>query len=140
MVYMVQMKKYKGVTYGIAYGLVARGIFALDSDLMTLSFIFLVPFVIGLIVAYHHDTITSARKIVPLAMPLYAIIGLIAVTVLMGFEGLICALMALPIFAFMALLGGFIGVRVFYRRKDKLTVSVLILMPFLVAPLENYFG
>lgn len=136
----MQMKKYKGVIYGIVYGLVARGILALDDGLMTLSFMFLVPSVIGLIVAYYHDTVTSAGKIVLLAMPLYAIIGFIAISVFMGKEGPICALMALPLFAFMALLGGFVGVRVFHRRKDKLTVSVLILIPFVVAPLENYFG
>jgi hypothetical protein len=140
------MKKYKGLIYGVAYGLVARGIFALENSgnltggLMTLSFMFFVPFVVGLIVAYHHDTITSSRKILLLAMPLYAVVGLIGISVFTGQEGIICAFMALPIFAFMALLGGFIGVRVFYRQKDKFVVSIFVLIPFLIAPIENYFG
>jgi hypothetical protein len=143
------MKKYKGLIYGIAYGLIARGLFALEmSDnsiiptygLMTLSFMFVVPFVIGLIVAYCYDTITSSRKILLLTMPLYAIIGLIGISVFTGQEGIICAFMALPIFAFMALLGGFIGVRLFQRQKDKFVISLFVLLPFLIAPAENYFG
>ena len=143
------MKKYKGLIYGIAYGLIARGIFALELSenafiptmgLMTISFMFIVPFVIGLIVAYHHDTITSSRKILLLTMPLYAVVGLIAISVFFGKEGIICAFMALPIFAFMALLGGYLGVRIFYRQKDKMIISLLVLIPFLIAPIENYFG
>jgi hypothetical protein len=142
------LKKYKGFIYGIAYGLIARGIFAFEfsnsifrtQGLMTLSFLFLVPLAIGLIVAYHHDTVTSSRKIVVLIMPLSAILGLIAITVILGYEGIICALMAIPIFALMALIGGYIGVRIFYRQKDKFSISVLILIPFLMAPIEAYFG
>jgi hypothetical protein len=143
------MKKYKGLIYGIAYGLISRGIFTLElgensflhtSGLMTMSFMFIVPFVIGLIVAYHHDTITSSRKILPLTMPLYAIIGLVAISIFFGAEGIICAFMALPVFAFMALLGGYLGVRIFYRQKDKMIISLFVLIPFLIAPIENYFG
>ena len=143
------LKKYRGFFYGVAYGLIARGIFALEflgrteihtQGLMTLSFLFLVPLAIGLIVAYHYDEVTSSRRIVMLIMPFSAILGLIAITVILGYEGIICALMAIPVFAFMALVGAFIGVNVFYRRKDKLSISVLILLPFLVAPIENYFG
>lgn len=143
------MKKYKGLIYGIVYGLIARGIFALETSensfiptmgLMTISFMFIVPFVIGLIVAYHHDTITSSRRILLLTMPLYAVVGLIVISVFFGQEGIICALMALPIFAFMALLGGYLGVRIFYRQKDKIIISLIVLIPFLIAPMENYFG
>jgi hypothetical protein len=143
------MKNYRGLIFGIAYGLIIRGLFALEisnspffptTGLMTFSFIFLVPFVVGLIVAHQNDTVTSSRKVVVLAMPMYAVAGLIAISVLLGLEGIICALMALPIFAFMALLGGFIGVRIFERRKDKVMMSLFLLIPFVIAPIENYFG
>lgn len=146
------MRKWKGLIYGILYGLIARAIIALELDthflptngLMTLSFLFLVPLVIGLITAYYHDTITSSGRILVLSMPLFAIIGMIGVSVLFGAEGIICALMALPVFAVMALIGAFIGVNVFYRREgnknDKLYISGFVLLPFLMAPLENYLG
>lgn len=148
---MKNIKNWKGLFYGIAYGLVSRALFALEDfrgdnpifptfGLMTMSFMFIVPFVVGLIVAYHNDTITSSRKIAMITMPIFAIIGLIGISVLSGQEGIICALMALPVFLFMVLIGGLIGVRVFKRNRSKLYVSVFALLPFLIAPLENKLG
>jgi len=75
-------------------------------------------------------------------MPVFAILGLVGISVLSGKEGIICALMALPVFLFMALLGGFIGTRIFQRNRknDKLYVSLFVILPFLIAPLENQLG
>jgi hypothetical protein len=123
------MKNWKGLLFGITYGLLARGLFALElSDntflptygMMTFSFMFIVPLVVGLYTAYHFDTITKASKVVVITMPLFSMIGVVAILVLFGKEGIICALMAIPIFALMSLIGGFIGVKLFKRRKDKL--------------------
>jgi hypothetical protein len=144
-------KHWKGLFYGIVYGLVARAIFALEdsgsgnpifntSGLMTVSFMFIVPFVVGLITAYHQDTITSSGKIAMLTMPVFAIIGLIGISVLAGKEGIICALMALPVFLCMVLIGGLIGINVFERNRNKLYISAFILLPFLLAPLESRLG
>ncbi len=150
---MKNFKNLKGLAYGIVYGLVSRAIFALEDfrgdnpnpifptfGLMTLSFMFIVPFVVGLIVAYHDDTITSSRKIVLITTPVFAVVGLIVFAVLSGREGTICALMALPVFIVMAFIGGFIGVRVFKRNKNTLYVSALTLLPFVIAPIENRIG
>ena len=145
---MKYIKNFKGLIYGIAYGVVSRLVFVLEDfrrlipvfptfGLMTISFMFIVPFVIGIITAYHHDTIISSRKIVIITMPLFAIIGFIGISVLSGQEGIICALMALPVFIIMSLLGGFIGVRIFKRNRSTLNVSLFILLPFIVAPIEN---
>jgi hypothetical protein len=143
------MKRYKGVLIGIAYGLVARAIFALEigeyqvvntDGMMTFSFIIFVPFVMGLIVAWCNDTVTSSRKVLGILLPLSAIAGMLLISFFSGTEGIICTLMALPIFAFMALLGGLIGTRTFHRRKEKLGFSVALLIPFLIAPIESYFG
>ena len=150
---MKNFKNFKGLAYGIVYGLVSRAIFALEDfrgdnpnpvfptfGLMTLSFMFIVPFVVGLIVAYHDDTITSSRKIVMITTPVFAVVGLIVFAVLSGREGTICALMALPVFIVMAFIGGFIGVRVFKRSRNKLYVSVVVLLPFIIAPIESKIG
>jgi hypothetical protein len=143
------MDKVKGLLFGIIYGLVARGIFAIEFDdnsilptygLMTISFLFLVPLIIGLFVAYHYDNLTSSRNVLKISMPVFSIFGLIGLSVFFGQEGIICALMALPIFAVMALIGGLIGVRIFERNKNKLTISLILFIPFLIAPLENSLG
>lgn len=64
------MKYIKGLLFGIGYGLSARGLFALEgtsylgtNGLMTFSFMFIVPFVVGLITAHQHRSVTSAGKI-----------------------------------------------------------------------------
>ncbi|KAA3439240.1 hypothetical protein [Rufibacter hautae] len=146
---------WKGLFYGIAYGLASRAVFALEDfrylrtegeplfqtyGLMTMSFMFLVPFVIGLITAYHQDTVTSSRKIAMITMPFYAVVGLIGISVISGKEGIICALMALPVFLFMALLGGLLGVHFFERNRSKAHVSLWLILPFALAPLENHLG
>ncbi|WP_373513097.1 hypothetical protein [Persicitalea sp.] len=142
-------KNWKGLLYGVAYGLLARGIFGLEPDylqsyihageLMTKSFLFLVPFAMGLIAAYCNDTIKQPGKIVSLIMPLFAVIGFVGISVLIGWEGFICALMALPIFACMALLGALIGVNIFKRNRNKVLVSILLALPFVFAPIESQF-
>jgi hypothetical protein len=150
--FYTDIKNWKGLFYGVAYGLFARAIFSMEDftedkpffptfGLMTISFMFIVPFVIGLITSYHNDKITSSRKIVIITMPIFSVIGLVAVSLLFGQEGIICALMALPVFLFMSLLGGLIGTRVFKRNKtDKLYVSLFVFLPFLIAPIENQLG
>jgi hypothetical protein len=137
-------KNWKGLLYGIAYGLIFRGIFLINgwwwvNGLMLASFLFLVPFLMGLITAYYFDTVTEAGKIVKIIMPLMSILGFVIACVIMGMEGVICALMALPIFAVMAVIGAGIGVNIFKRNRSKVLVSALLVIPLLVAPIESQF-
>ncbi|MFN6038716.1 MAG: hypothetical protein ACK452_09640, partial [Bacteroidota bacterium] len=56
-------------------------------------------------------------------------------------EGWPCLVMILPIFLIAASIGGLIGGYFKLRRKDnKLYVSVLVILPILVSPIENYIG
>ncbi len=106
---------------------------------MLTSSLFLVPFLMGLITAYFFDTVTEARTIVKILMPLMSILGFVVTCVLLGMEGVICALMALPIFAVMAIIGAGIGVSIFKRNRNKLLVSALLALPLLIAPIESQF-
>jgi hypothetical protein len=148
---MKKLSGWRGVLFGVVYGLVARAIFALEDfrvddpivstfGLMTLSFMFIVPFVVGLIVAYGNRDITSSGKIVGITTPVFAVVAMTVFAVLSGWEGIICALMALPIFMMMSLIGGLLGIAIFKRNRNKLYVSAFVLLPFLVAPLEHKFG
>lgn len=139
---MKNAKNWKGLLYGIAYGLVFRGIFLVNgwwwvNGLMLVSFLFLVPFLMGLITSYYFDTVTEAGKIVNILMPLMSVLGFVVACVIMGVEGVICALMALPVFAVMAVIGARIGMNIFKRNRNKLLVSALLVLPLLIAPIEN---
>lgn len=140
---------WKAVVAGVIYGLAARALFALEVPssggepvfatygLMTLSFMFVVPFVVGLLTAYLDRRVRTAFRIM-MSTPLIAVIALIVFTVLMGIEGLICAAMALPIFLIMSFIGGLVGIWVFSRKHDKLMVSGFVLLPFLLVQAENH--
>ncbi|UII25631.1 hypothetical protein LVD15_20335 [Fulvivirga maritima] len=142
------MKSIKTLVYGVIYGLVTRLIFSLEFELnvihteglMSLSFLFIMPFVLGLVLAYRHEEIIRPTKILSLAMPLFAVIGVVLICVVLRWEGTICALMAIPVFAVMALLGGYLGIELFHRKPNKMSISFLLLLPFIVAPFESYFG
>ncbi len=141
-------KNIKGVIYGIIYGLVARGIIELEynvlefktSGLMTLSFMFLVPIIIGVITTYKHREVKSAFRSVSLSMPIFSILGFVLITILFELEGLICAIMAIPVFAILAFIGGFIGIKMFRRTDNHAKISLLILLPIILAPLEQQLG
>jgi hypothetical protein len=144
----IHINNIKGLLYGIVYGLVARGIIELEfntsnnstSGLMTFTFLFIVPLIIGIITTYQNRGILKAYKAIPLSMPLFSILGLILLTVILEWEGIICALIAMPIFAMMALIGGFIGIKAFKREENHLKISFIVLLPFLLAPIENTMG
>lgn len=108
--------------------------------LMTLSFMFFVPFVIGIITSYYNRDVAKASKIVAITMPLFSILGVILITLILGWEGIICALMAIPIFAIMSLIGAFIGVKLFYQNPNRTQITFILFIPFIIAPIESYFG
>lgn len=144
----IHINNIKGLLYGIGYGLVARALIEIEfnmgsnstSGLMTFTFLFIVPLIIGIITTYQNRRIVKAYKAVPLSMPLFSILGLILITVILEWEGIICALIAMPIFAMMALIGGFVGIKAFKREENHFKISLVVLLPFLLALIENTMG
>jgi len=142
------LKNLKGLAYGIVYGLIARGVIELEfnifdakgSGLMTMTFLFLVPFLIGLITTYKNREISSTTKVLSISMPLFAVLGVILITLIMQWEGIICVLMAIPIFAVTAMIGGYIGIQLFERKPNQMNITLILLLPFLLAPLEQQLG
>ena len=143
-----QHSRFRGILYGIGYGLIIRALLAMETEwdlldtdgLMTLTFIVLVPFIIGMVTAYQNEKIHKASRIVALLMPVASIIGVILISFLFKLEGLICSLMAIPIFAVMALIGGYVGIKLFYRDPNRISISIMMLMPLFIAPLEDHLG
>ncbi|MBL7706592.1 MAG: SRPBCC family protein [Taibaiella sp.] len=141
---MIGGKKWKGLFYGIIYGLAAKSIFifALTSDVLipasgitTLSFLFLIPFVMGLIVAWHQDSVK-----VSVFMALLAVSGLFGGSVLWQQESVLYALMTFPAYIVMATIGSITGRYIFSGKKNPSLLLAVVLAPFVSASIEPYFG
>lgn len=137
-------KKRNGLFYGIIYGLVAKGIFilALSRDILipasgitTLSFLFLIPFVMGLIIAWYQDSIKASAF-----LALLAVSGLFAVSILWQQESILYALMAFPAYIVMATTGSITGRYLFSGKERPFLLLAFVLAPFISASIEQYFG
>jgi len=129
---------------GAAYGLLMRVIFGLwpfatavpGTGPMLLSFAFLVPFVIGLWsvsrLPAEQRTVSSAI-LVPWA-PLFLFL---AGTAALAIEGSICIALAIPIFMFMASLGGVVALLAMKKKPSTATTSGILVLPLLLAVAEQ---
>ena len=134
---------------GLTYGLSTRflwdnGFFKLigevgdlSQSLMSFAFLFLVPLVMGFITGYLSKRTSIFYFIFA---PWITVTLLIIATFIFALEGLICIAMALPIFLFMASLGGVIAYLILKFVDNKINSIVLcsfILIPFLAIPIES---
>ena len=126
-----------GVIAGVAYGLVARLVvqtneFFPSFTVMTVGFLFIVPMVLGAltIVAVRQPSIRY--QVFAPWVPTLIVVG---VSALIGWEGAICIIMALPVLLLFASIGGVIGaLKVLRRRPNQ---AAIIMLPFLLTPLEG---
>lgn len=135
------------VVTGVLYALFARLIFGLQIDwtdfafqgttLMSFAFIFVMPFAAGYITAYVAKPGTSL--VYCLLAPWITVVLLLFFSFIFALEGLICIIMALPVFLIMGSLGGLTAYFV-SRAGKKINTIVLcsvVLLPFLTIPIEN---
>src|ERR1044071_499625 len=100
-----------GLAAGILYGALARIVFTYNRlqdywSLMTLGFIFLVPLTLGILTVYYGEKERKRSWPYRIFMPWVPCSVLMLAAFLIGWEGSICIVMALPIFLFMSSLGG----------------------------------
>jgi hypothetical protein len=126
-----------GAGLGLGYGLVAR--FIADSEwfggmfaVMSLGFFLIVPFVLGVLTVRQVEAPSRTFRFFAPWVPMLAVVG---VAVAVGWEGMICVVMALPILLLMASAGGMMTYAEQVRRRS--TLPVLLALPYLVAPLEK---
>ncbi len=124
----------------ILYGLFCRYFFGLDSGdearfenafaVMSVAFIFFVPFAIGFLATY----LARERSLVrALFFPNAPALTSLFFALLLAWEGVICILLWLPLFMVMSSLGGFVGYLVVRFWKDKsgrAAVGIVVLLPF----------
>lgn len=112
-------------------------------SVMTLSFIAGLPYLVGVITIYFSDL----ERIKPLSYrvtaPWVPITAFFFITLIFSLEGFACWIMILPLFMFFASLGG-ITCGYFRLKKikngNKLHISLAILLPLLIGPIENEYA
>jgi len=134
-----------GILLGVLYGISIRLVLELDQlkeigELVSMSFMFLVPFVIGFIRIYFEEkidpNITVGRMITVSWQPIFIFLLTTFITFL---EGSICILMALPAFMFFASLGGIAAGFLTRILRNKGTLTCVAIFPLIMGPVEfNY--
>lgn len=143
-----------GVVLGAGYGLFARYAFdhpggdagarALGAALVAMSvcYLFLVPLAMGVFTALFAPRTSRWRWAYFALMPVVNCAILFAVVVALAFEGLICLVMAAPLYFGMALLGGVVTGGIIAIREHRkapvptATLASALVLPFALAPLE----
>lgn len=136
-----------GAATGLAYGLSARAVFAFHQwqnfyGLMTIGFLFVVPFALGFAAAWMvgdgRGYRTWGLRIVAASI---ASLSSLAAALALAWEGAVCIVLWAPAFLLLAILGaGLAGLIKLYdpsRSSGQMLFAGLLLMPFLVTPLEN---
>jgi len=132
---------YGSVSYAFAESAEER-IASILLPLMSLSFLFLVPFVVGFLAVYWSNAENKGSWRHGLVTPLKPLLFLLLLAVVLGKEGGICIVLALPVLLPSVCLGGLCATLILRRRQavntfPPLVVSMVIFLPYIAAPLEN---
>jgi hypothetical protein len=138
-----------GLAVGILYGAGAR--LAVTHEplnavflLMSIGFIFLVPVTLGVLTVYFGTRQQPRGWVYWIFMPWVPCVILMAAAFLIGWEGSICIVMALPIFLVMSSFGGLItglSVRAMGIEQNGYSLVVFfVALPFIFASIEHKFG
>jgi hypothetical protein len=140
-------RKYKNLLVAVAiptsYAIVLRLIFGIKDwngvfSVMSVTFLFLLPSILGALTVYLSDKELAKRIWYRILAPWLPIILFLFITLAFEIEGWACWLMILPVFLVASSIGGFIGGYLKGRkRNNRLHISLLILIPFLISPLEQ---
>jgi hypothetical protein len=139
---------FAGVPIGALYGIVVRIIVGQDGfrdlfGVMTIGFIFVMPFVLGVIAVSAAPLPARRSWSYGLMASLVSCVSSLVLMAIFALELVVCLVMLLPASLAMALLGGLLATlvaRLLTRpeRQSHLAMT-LALLPFLVTPIESRF-
>ncbi|CAD0005675.1 hypothetical protein [Flavobacterium salmonis] len=139
------MKYLKIIIIPVLFALLLRIIFGASIfddflSVMTWTFFLLVPVAIGALTVYY----SSIEKVKSVNYRFFApwlpIILVIFLTILIGLEGWACWIMISPLFLIFSSIGGLIAGHFKVKKSKKqenLNLSILVLLPFIIGPIEN---
>jgi hypothetical protein len=134
------------ILLGIGYGILAQAsarneILKEVFSLMSIGYIFILPFVIGVITVYFASPENAQKWSYRIFAPLLTSSICLVISMLIGWEGLICLIMALPIYLPIASLGGiFTGILLSVFKKNTMhsfAFAALLLTPFVSSHIET---
>jgi hypothetical protein len=137
-----------GVAAGLLYGITLRFLFGIHFEtattgwLMTITYLVLVPGVIGLITVSEAEAERRTPVIYWTFAPWLPTLLACCLAILFRWEGLICIIMAIPITFIAASIGG-ITAGIYSRRvraASRSTLACFAMLPLLLAPLESQFS
>ena len=133
---------------GLMYSLLARFVFDRfmpvgSSGLLSISFIMVMPLVLGAITA-HFTPLADSKTWRLVWSPFLVVISFLVASLLFHLEGLICLIIICPLFLLLAVFGARIYAIITdtndNRRNKMMVVAAFAILPFLAAPFENQFA
>ena len=125
------------------YAVVLRLFFGIDNwnelfSVMSVTFLFLLPTIIGALTVYLSSTDKAKSIAYRIFTPWIPVFLFLIITLALAIEGWACWLMILPIFLIAESIGGLLGGCLKIRkRNDRLNISLLVLLPLLIGPIES---
>lgn len=110
---------------------------------MTIAFLFFLPFGVGALTIYLSDEEKIKSKAYRFFIPWIPIMVFFVLTIVLAIEGWACWLMVLPLFLAASSFGGWVAGGLKLRRKkrsERLNVSLILLLPLLISPVEQWIG
>lgn len=124
----------------LLYGLIIRLFSDTDlSEVMSISFLLLLPTAMGAITMFVAHLMAPGQTLVDAVFkPWLSVVALLIVTIVTMLEGWACWVMiAIPFFPCASVGGIVMWWLLKSKPKDKLGVSLMVLLPFVIGPIEN---
>jgi hypothetical protein len=128
-----------GIIVGASYGLVVRIVLGLEDAIASVTFFFLVPVILGIIplLFSNNEKLTWYRNLI--FIPWLTVIAFFVAAFVFRLEDIACLLVFAAPFLILASIGAFIFMVVqINRNKNKGKLMTLILLPFMLSPIEKY--
>ncbi len=137
---------FKVIAIPVLYAMVLRLFFGVKSwdelfSVMTVTFLFCLPVISGALCIYFSSEEKARKTSYRITTPWIPVFIFFFLTLLSSLEGFACWIMILPVFMIASSIGGFIGAYLKFRKKnDKVYVSLLVLLPLVMSPIEKMVG
>ena len=130
-----------GIILGLSYGLLTRIVFGQQATLASLSYLFLIPIILGMVplMLANYEQLKSYRNLI--FIPWLTVGTFFLTMVMVGLEGFLCLMILAAPFFMLATIGAFILRLIQIRRDQKKGKYVgLLILPFLLSPLEEWIA